>query len=80
MVIRASGHLNAKLNVEIQTVKNTNLILYEMPNSFSKDYGTHGILENNKIYNNERSGTKRTVPSDWSIWLVYNPLFGGGEI
>ena len=50
-----------------------------MPNSFSESYGTHGILENNRIYNKVGSG-RYYVPTDWSIWLIYNPTFGGGEI
>ena len=50
-----------------------------MPNNFASSYGTTGILENNRIYTKVRSGT-HYVPTDWSIWLVYNPLFGGGQI
>lgn len=79
MKISAGGKLNAKIIVVIKEVKNTNLIIYEMPNSFSESYGTHGILENNRIYTDVKSG-KHMAPSDWSIWLVFNPKFGGGYV
>ena len=78
-VIKANARLNGKIVVEIQKVRGVNMYLYLQPNHFnSKKYGTHGILENNKIYKNVVSG-KYTVPTDWSIWLVYNPRNVGGH-
>jgi len=70
--------MNGKLKVEIISVEDVSANIYLMPNSFSDSYGTHGILENNKMYINVESGTY-TIPSDWSLWVVYNPgIFDGG--
>ena len=49
-----------------------------MPNSFNTDNGNRGILENNRLY--KETGGMYYIPSDWSIWLVYNPKMGGGKI
>jgi hypothetical protein len=79
-VIKGNKKLNGKINVEIQQVTNVNLYIYLQPNHFSSQkYGTHGILENNKIHTKVTRGIY-TVPTDWSIWLVYNPPIVAGEI
>ena len=48
-----------------------------MPNSFSDDFGTHGILENNMVYQKKKSG-QFSVPSDWTVYIIYNiDVFAG---
>lgn len=52
------------------------------PNAFdSLIVGTHGILQNNKLYIKVRNGTY-TVPSDWSLILIYQPTdyFSYGQV
>ena len=79
-MIKGNKKLNGKINVEISQVTNVNLYIYLQPNHFnSQKYGTHGILENNKIYTKVTRGTY-SVPTDWSVWLVYNPPIVAGEI
>ena len=79
VVISARG-LNGKINVKIEEVTGTNLVVYEMPNHFSSSYKSTGIIENNRVYKDVGAGSHVYVPSDWSIWLVYSPKFGGGKI
>ena len=54
------------------------MTIYEMPNHFSSSYPSTGILENNRVY--KKKDGHYYVPTDWSIWLVYHPKFGGGKI
>jgi len=50
-----------------------------MPNKFSDDFGTHGILENNMVHSKKKEGTF-TVPSDWTVYLIYNIGYFNGVI
>jgi hypothetical protein len=70
--------LNGKIKVKIDRVMNINLYVYQMPNSFNEEkYGTKGIFENNKLDSKVRKGTYE-VPTDWSLWIVYNPSYISG--
>jgi len=42
--------LNGKLIVELVSVDSADTYIYMMPNKFSDDFRTHGILENNMVY------------------------------
>lgn len=78
MIIGGAPGLNGKIKVEILDVDDVTIYIYEMPNSFSDSYGTHGLLENGKFHQRVKSGVY-TVPTDWSIWIVFNPgVIGGG--
>ena len=51
-----------------------------MPNDYNRnEVKSTGIVENNRVYNGGE-GTIYTTPTDWSIWMVYNPKFGGGVV
>ena len=41
--------------------------------------GTHGIIENDMFYENQRSGTYQ-IPSDWTMTLNYNSGMFGGSV
>jgi len=79
MVFSAAAGLNGKVKVQIERVDNVKVYVYLMPNSFNSDYGTHGIFENNKIHPRTNSGIYE-APTDWSIWVVYNPGFTSGDV
>ena len=68
-----------KIKVEILTVDDTKLQIYLMPNVFNLDYGTHGILENNKYFENIKSG-EFVIPTDWHIIISYNPSIYQGIV
>ena len=68
----AAPSLVGKIKVEILTVDDTKLQIFEQPNVFNNKYGTHGVLENNKYYENRKSG-EHVVPTDWNIIISYNP-------
>jgi len=50
-----------------------------MPNDFSSSYGTHGLLENNQFYKSVYGG-KFTMPTDWTIWVYFNPSIFSGKV
>lgn len=78
-VVVKAINLNGKLKVEIQEVKGTDLLVFEMPNDWDTDkYKSTGIFENNRVY--KATDGVFYVPTDWSIILSYNPKFGGGRI
>ena len=62
--------LNGKLVVEINEIQNSVVTLYMQPNNFIPE-GLETIVENNKVYFKPRKG-RYEVPSDWSIYVVYN--------
>ena len=47
------------------------LHVFEMPNNFVSTYGTIGVAENQRVYSNNVIGNY-TVPSDWSVYIVFN--------
>lgn len=58
----------------------TDLQVYLIPNKFDQiKYGTQGILENNQVTQKVTTG-KFQVPTDWSVWLVFNPGFLAGRV
>jgi len=78
LVISAKAGLNGKIILKILDTDDISLTVYLMPNAFNEEYGTHGILENNKVYTSIVSGTY-VVPTDWTIYLIYshNPAYDG---
>mmetsp|Transcript_17839 Transcript_17839/g.27600 ORF Transcript_17839/g.27600 Transcript_17839/m.27600 type:complete len:170 (+) Transcript_17839:124-633(+) len=76
--IEAASHLNGKLIVEMDSVDQAKIYVYQQPNSFSDEIGTHGIIENNMIYTKKNG--KFVVPADWSIYIVYLTTNFGGEV
>ena len=76
--------MNGKLTVEIQNVDDATLYIYLQPNNFNEEeMKTVGIIENNKVYNHyswTKAGRRYTVPSDWTIFLVYNVGYVNGGI
>ena len=72
MVISAKSGLNGKLKlIVLPTNGDPQVTIYLMPNSFSDNYGTQGILENGHIYTDVQPGLKIEVPADWSIYIMY---------
>jgi hypothetical protein len=78
-VVKSKPGLNGKIIVEIKKVKEVKLEIYMQPNIETKEYGTHGILENSLVFNGVNEGNF-TVPTDWAVFLIYNPSFFPGEI
>lgn len=77
MILTAAPGLNGKINVQILDVNDASLQIYRMPNSFNPSFGTQGIFENNMYDNYIKTGLF-VVPTDWTIWIVYNkPVFEG---
>ena len=77
-VIFKAINMNGKMHVEVQNVDNTKLVIYEMPENYDKNViKSTGIVENNRMYS---GNGVYFVPTDWSLWLVYSPKFGGGNI
>jgi len=76
----AKSELNGKLNVVITSVDDIRLRLFEMPNKFSDEYGTKGILENNRYYSPVRDNSHFTVPTDWTIIGHYSPSIFSGHV
>lgn len=69
VVISASERLNGKLIVEIYSVNDASIRVYQMPNSFNREiYGTKGILENNRINITDEPAIFK-VPTDWTVIL-----------
>jgi hypothetical protein len=62
--------------VEIEEVLNAMVFVYLMPTNTSQ---TKGIFENNKFHSLVKGG-KFVAPSDWKIWIVYNPMNKFGHI
>ena len=65
--------------VKINKVENADLHVYQMPNNFNDEYGTKGVFENNQVWVKVTDGTF-TVPTDWTVYLVYNKKELQGEI
>lgn len=79
MTIGGSSTLNGKLIVDIES-EGASVYLYMMPNQFSKDASdTVGIVENNQIKAKVDYGSFE-VPTDWSVYIVYNVGYMGGNI
>jgi hypothetical protein len=51
-----------------------------MPTHFSDSYGTKGILENNQFWQRVKAGQRFDVPTDWTIFIEYNPGVWSGSI
>ena len=80
VVISASENLNGQLLVEIYSINDASIRVYQMPNNFNTDiYDTKGILENNRINITDKPAIYK-VPTDWTIVLQYNVGFLGGHI
>lgn len=84
VAITGAPSMNGKLTVEIQNVDDATLYIYLQPNNFNEEeMKTVGIIENNKVYNHyswTKAGRRYTVPSDWTIFLVYNVGYVNGGI
>ena len=72
--------LNGKLVIEIVRNEAGDAFIFMQPNGFNDAAGTHGILENNMVYQIQgETGGVYEVPTDWTITLVYNVgYFKGG--
>ena len=45
-----------------------------MPNNFSDEYGSKGILENNQYWNKVEPGHRFLVPTDWTIFIEFKAI------
>lgn len=79
IVVKAHEYLNGKLIVNIASLEEASASVYLMPNYFSKDYGFHGLFENGKEYHTVGTG-QYEVPSDWTVFIEYNPYMVTGGI
>ena len=84
IAITGANSMNGKLTVEILNVDDATLYIYLQPNNFNEEeMKTVGIIENNKVYNHyswTKAGRRYSVPSDWTIFLVYNVGYVNGAI
>lgn len=83
MMITGSSSLNGKLTVEINKVEDSTVYVYLQPNNFKNDLNTIGLIENNKVYTHNsktKFGRQYIVPSDWTVFLVYNVGYSSGGL
>ena len=65
--------MNGKMAVSLVGVKGAYTYIYLQPNYFNRvKYLTYGLLENKMIYNKERNGELFYVPTDWTVFIVYD--------
>ena len=50
-----------------------------MPNYFSDEFDFHGLFENGKEYHEVGKG-RYEVPTDWTVFLEYNPKYMPGTL
>lgn len=77
LLIKAEEYLNGKLIVEIKKATHVKVSVYEMPNYFSDEFDFHGLFENGKEWHEVGEG-RYEVPSDWTVFLEYNPKYMAG--
>ena len=82
MRIEADPKLNGKLLIEIIETGKQKVNVFQQPRTF-KNKGTHGLLENGQIYQNQGHG-KFCVPTDWFFYIHYHvfktAFWGSGKI
>ena len=80
-MINADVGLNGKIVLDITSNEDTVSFLYLQPNNFNDEHsgGTVGILENNMVYADTRSGVYQ-VPADWTMSLNYNIGYFKGAV
>jgi len=72
--------INGKIKVSIDQSSSINIFVFLMPNSFNEEEaGSRGILQNNLEERNVKNGAFE-VPTDWSVWIVYNPSITAGQL
>ena len=76
----SANNVNGKLVVELVSVKNAVVHAFMMPKTFNSKFGYHGLFENGYIEENQVSGNKYEVPSDWVVVLSYHIGYFGGNI